>query len=188
MRLTASGHQYTQPLVIKADPRVQMPAADYERQYGIAQKLVDALQQNYAALQQVRSLRAQLKDLKPRAQGAIADAITKLDQDAARLEGGGGGFGAALSGPQAQSMTRLNGSLAHVYDVVGAADAAPTTQAVATANQLQQSLSATLSRWDEVKVGIGALNQQLQGAGLPAIDLNRPAPARAEESGEGDEP
>jgi len=188
VRLTAGGHQFTQPLVVKADPRVQMPAGDYEQQYSVAQKLIDALHQDYSALQQVRSLRAQLKDLKPRAPGATADAITKLDQDAGRLEGGGGGFGAAMSGPQAQSLSRLNASLAHVYEVVEAADAAPTTQAGETASQLQQNLSATLSRWNEVKNSVIALNQQLQGAGLPAIDLNRPAPTRAEESGQGDEP
>jgi hypothetical protein len=162
--------------------------SDLEQQYALQQKLVDALHQDYSALQQVRSLRAQLKDVKSRAQGTTADAITKLDQQAAGLEGGRGGFGASLSGQQAQSLARLNAALAHVYDVLGAADAAPTAQAVDAANQVQQNLSATLSRWNEVKNGVGSLNQQLQAAGLPAIDLNKPAPAPAEEDSGEDEP
>lgn len=188
VRLTANGHEFMQPLVVKGDPRAKVTDSDFQQQYALEQKLVDALHQDYIALQQVRSLRAQLKDVKSRANGGTADAISKLDQQAAGLEGGRGGFGASLSGPQAQSLSRLNAALGHLYDVVGAADAAPTTQAVAAANQTQQNLAATLARWNDVKNGVPALNQQLQAAGLPAIDFNRPAPAAAEEEGGGDEP
>src|SRR4029077_570466 len=101
-----------------------------QQQYAIEQRMVDGLHQDYAALQEVRSLRAQLKDLKSRAKGASADAINQLDQRAGALEGSGGGFGTSLSGPQAQSLARLNGALAHVYEVIGLADAGPTRQAV----------------------------------------------------------
>jgi hypothetical protein len=188
LRLTANGHEYSQPLVIKGDPRVKASASDLAQQFAVEEKLVDATHQDYAALQQALSLRAQLNGLKPRAQGAVADAIAKLDQLAATVEGSGGGFGANLAGPQAQSLRRLNGALVHVYDIVSMADAAPTTQAVSAADQLQQALRATLLKWDEVKNGIGPLNQQLQSAGLPTVDLNRPAPSVAEEGGEGDEP
>jgi hypothetical protein len=177
-----------QPLVVKGDPRVKTASQDFDQQYQLERKLVDALHQDYTALQQVRSLRAQLSSIKPRAQGSVADSISKLDQQASAVEGSGGGFGAGMNGPQAQSLTRLNSALAHVYDVVGAADAAPTTQAVAAADRLQQSLTAALSRWNEVKSGITSLNQQLQPAGLPAIDVTRPVPAPIEEEGEGDEP
>lgn len=188
VRLTVNGHEFMQPLVVKGDPRINVADSDVEQQYALEQKLIDALHQDYTALQQVRSLRAQLNELKPRAKGSASEAIAKLDQQAASLEGGRGGFGASLSGPQAQSLSRLNAAVTHVYDVVGAADTAPTTQAVDAANQLQQNLSATLSRWNDVKNGVGALNQQLQAAGLPAIDLNKPAPVpSAEDSGE-DEP
>ena len=188
IRLTVNGHEFMQPLVVKGDPRVKGADSDLAQQYALQQKLVDALHQDYAALQQVRSLRSQLKDLKSRARGTTAEAVTKLDQQAAGLEGGRGGFGASLSGQQAQSLTRLNAALAHVYDVVGAADVDPTAQAVDAANQVQQNLSATLSRWNDVKNGVGALNQQLQAAGLPAIDLNKPAPATEDEDSGEDEP
>ena len=187
VRLTANGRQYTQPLVIKEDPRVNVSESDLAQQFELEEKLVNAIHADYAALEQLRSLRAQLRDLKPRAQGSAADAISKLDQQAAAVEGSGGGFGASLAGPQAQNLRRMNGALVHVYDIVSAADAAPTTQAVAAGNQLQQSLVAVFQKWEEVKNGVGSLNQQLQSAGLPAVDLNKPAPA---ESGGGrqDEP
>ncbi|HKR31094.1 MAG TPA: hypothetical protein VJT08_11480, partial [Terriglobales bacterium] len=188
VRLIVNSREFMQPLVVKADPRVKATEDDYAQQYALEQKLIDALQQDYSALQEVRSLRAQLSNLRSRAQGATADSISKLDQQATALEGGRGGFGASMSGPQAQSLSRLNGSLAHLYEVVGLADAAPTTQAVAATNTVQQSLTATLNRWNEVKGGLSALNQELQGSGLPTIDLHRPAPPQAEDDSGGDEP
>jgi hypothetical protein len=188
VRLTVGGHEFMQPLVIKADPRVKATPDEYAQQFALEQKLVEALQKDYTALQEVRSLRAQLKDVKQRAQGTIAASISKLDQDASALEGTGGGFGAALGGQSSQSLARLNGDLSHLYEVAGLADAAPTTQTVAAAEKVQQSLSAALARWNEVKGGVAPLNQQLQSAGLPTIDLTRPAPPQPEDDAGGDEP
>jgi hypothetical protein len=184
VRLTAAGKQYSEPLVIKADPRVKIPHSDYDQQYGVEKKLITALHQDYTALQQVRSLRAQLKDLKSRAQGTLAQSISTLDQEAAGAEGVRGGFG---GGSQSSGLARLNGSLAHVYEIVSAADAAPTTQAVAAADQLQHDLAISLSRWEEVKRGVDPLNQKLQSAGLPAIDLRKTVPSESEPAEE-DEP
>jgi len=188
VRLTVNGHEFMQPLLIKGDPRVKGLDEDLQQQYAIEQRMVKALHDDYTNLQEVRSLRAQLNDLKARAKGALADSIGKLDQQAAASEGSGGGFGANLSGPQAQSLTRLNSALAHVYEVVSLADAAPTTQAAAAADQLEKALAAAISRWNEVKNGIAPLNKQLQAARLPAIDLKKPAPSQPEDEGGGDEP
>ncbi|HWC17563.1 MAG TPA: hypothetical protein VG498_11145, partial [Terriglobales bacterium] len=104
------------------------------------------------------------------------------------IEGSGGGFGASLTGAQAQSLTRLNAALAHLYEVAGLADTSPTTQALAATDTVQRSLTAALNRWTEVKAGIAPLNQQLQNSGLPTIDLRRPAPPAPEDDAGGDEP
>src|SRR5438270_4174807 len=108
VRLTVAGHEFMQPLVVKGDPRVKASDEDLQQQYAIEQRMVQALREDYTNLLELRSLRAQLNDLKPRAKGTLADSIGKLDQQAGALEGSGGGFGAGLSGPQAQNLTRLN--------------------------------------------------------------------------------
>jgi hypothetical protein len=85
------------------------------------------------------------------------------------------------------NLARLNGELAHVYAVIESADAAPTPAAVAAFNDLQQPLNATLGRWKELKGRVDTLNQKLKAAGLPAIDLTKPAPPLEGGGGE-DEP
>ena len=188
VRLTVNGHEFMQPFVVKGDPRVKASDEDLQQQYAIEQRMVNALHDDYSNVQELRSLRAQLNDLKPRAKGALADSISKLDQQAGALEAGGSGFGANLTGPQAQSLTRLNSALAHVYEVVSVADAAPTTQAVAASDKVEKALAAAIARWNEVKAEITSVNRQLQSGGLPAIDLKKPAPAPPEDEGGGDEP
>jgi hypothetical protein len=96
------------------------------------------------------------------------------------------GGGQASESNRQPGLARLNTSLAHVYEVVSAADAAPTTQALAASEQLQQSLSEALSRWNQLKAAVTSLNQQLQSVGA-SIDLNKPTPPSEDGGGE-DEP
>ena len=61
--LTIGGKSYTQPLEIRMDPRVKTSPEDLRQQFELDRKIAGALHQDYEALQQVRSLRAQLKAL-----------------------------------------------------------------------------------------------------------------------------
>jgi hypothetical protein len=178
VRLTIAGKTYTAPLLIKGDPRVNVSPGDLKQQFDIEQKIAGSLHQDYTALQQVRSLRAQLKAAKGKVQGGAAEAVNKLDQQAETFEASAIGPAAAPTGAQGQSLSRLNSAFAHLFEVVQSADAAPTAQAVAAVNDLQQVLAATLMRWNEVKQGVPAVSRQVQSAGLPAIDLERPARSR----------
>src|SRR5208283_1655252 len=61
--LTVGGRNYTQMLDIRMDPRVKTSPGDLRRQFELDQKIAGALHQDYEVLQQVRSLRLQLKAL-----------------------------------------------------------------------------------------------------------------------------
>jgi photosystem II stability/assembly factor-like uncharacterized protein len=176
VRLLVGGKTYTQPLVIKEDPRVKTSTADLHQQFDLEKKIADAMHEDYAALQQLRSLRAQLKAAKSKVQGSAADAVSRLDRQAEVLEGGSGGPGVMPGGVQSQSLASLNAGLAHIFEVVQGADAAPSTQTVRAATEIREGLAAILTRWNEVKKSSTAVSEQMQSAGLPAIDLNRAAP------------
>lgn len=177
--LSVCGRPYSQPLIIKEDPRVKVSQADLEQEFAFQQKIVAALHEDYTALEQLRSLRAQIKDARPHAQGSVLDAINTMDKDAATFE--------STSDPQSGNLAHLNGDLAHVYAVIETADTAPPSAATAAFNDLQQPLSATLSKWNAMKSRVDALNQQLKAAGIAAIDLTKPAPP-VESGSEEDEP
>ena len=142
VRLTANGRAYTQPLVVRMDPRVKTSAGDLQQQFATAAKLSDLLRQDYNALIQLRARRAQLRGA--RQQGDTSG--TTLDARLAQLEGGGGGRGGrgAAASP---SLSALNGELAGLYNIVEGADAAPTTQALAAMSELERQLKMVLAQW-----------------------------------------
>jgi hypothetical protein len=173
VKLTANGQSYTQPLTVKMDPRVTTPPAALQRQLALAMRLTDAIHRDYEALQQVKSLRAQLRTVRERAgqsANALTDAIARVDESAAALEGTGGGPGAPGISATAENLTRLNGELVTLLGIVDGADTEPTTQVVAAVGELERTLAEQLARWREVQDrDVSALDAQLRKAGLPAI-------------------
>jgi hypothetical protein len=174
--LAVGGKSYTQMLDVKMDPRMKTSSEDLRRQFELDRKIADALHRDYEALQQVRSLRSQLKALAGHA--TMAKPAAELDAKAAPIEGGEGGFGARfLSTPEGRSLSRLNSGLNTIVSGLDTADAAPTTQQVAMFGELSKALDEQLAAWSEIKSkNIPELNEQLKKAGLPLIDVQKPVP------------
>jgi photosystem II stability/assembly factor-like uncharacterized protein len=182
--LTVGGKSYTQPLEIRMDPRVKPSPEDLRRQFELDRKIADALHRDYEAVQQVRSLRAQLKALigngaaKNAKLAVIAKTAAELEERAARIEGEAGEYGTHyLSTPGGRSLARLNGGFGVLVSALDGADAAPTTQQSAMFGELTKALEEQLSAWAQLKSkDIKELDEELKKAGLPLIDLQKPVP------------
>ena len=193
--LTVNAKPYTQPLNIRMDPRVKTAPEDLRRQFELDRKIAGALHRDYEAVQQVRSLRSQLRALTggsdQSASAATAASKEKLaaintaidlDAKAAPIEGEEGDYRTRyLSTPEGRSLARLNGGLNALVSALDSADAAPTTQQVAMFRELDKALEEQLSAWAQLKSrNIPELNDQLEKAGLPPIDLQKPVPGAAD--------
>ena len=98
VRLTVNGQTYTQPLTVRMDPRVKASAATLARQFTLSKGVYDDINRTRGVLDELRALRANLRDIRARATGDAGAAIDSLDRAAAALEGGGGGFGGGGGG------------------------------------------------------------------------------------------
>ena len=156
---------------------------DLRRQFELDQKIAEALHKDYEGLQQVRSLRSQLKALAGHGPEAITKAAGELEAKAAPIEGSEGGYGTRyLRTPEGRSLSRLNSALNALVSALDTADAAPTTQQVAMFGELDKALEEQLSAWAQLKSkDVPELNDKLKKAGLPLIDLQKPV-AGAEDS------
>jgi hypothetical protein len=157
---------------------VKTSPEDLRRQFELDRKIANALHDDYEALQQVRSLRSQLKAMKIDGQAGIAKAASDLDSRAAAIEGAEGGYGSRyLSTPEGRSLSRLNGGFNAVLSALDTADAAPTTQQVTTFNELDKALQEQLSAWSQIlSKDILAFNEELKKAGKTSINLQKPMP------------
>ncbi len=137
LRLTVAGRVLTQPLTIRMDPRVRATPAALAQQFAAAQRLAVAMRRDYDALQAVRALRAKIAAVPKR---ALTDS---LDRNLAEIESGGRG--------PTETLTRLNGELAGLLDLIDGVDAAPTTQAARAVTTLEAKLAGLLARWNAIR-------------------------------------
>jgi len=171
-----------QPLEIRMDPRVKTSPEDLRRQFDLDLKIADALHRDHEALQQARSLQAQLHALSTKNPTApLAQTIKDVEAKAAALEGSEGGYGSRfMSTPEGRGLARLNGGLGTMLAQLDTADAAPTTQELEMFSQVEKALDEQLAAWTQLKTkDIPALNDELKKAGQPPIDLQKLASAEA---------
>jgi len=195
VKLTVDDKSYTQPLVVKMDPRIAASLAELAKQFEMQSGSVEGMNESYEMLQQVQSVQAQLKDrlsVSKSLPSSLLDSIRALDKHAAELEGGAQSnfYGVPASGKQAENLSTLNQHFGATLALADSADAAPTTQATATYKELQSALESLLGRWAKLRnEEIPALNTQLKNANLPAVDPNLlPANKPASDAEGDDEP
>ena len=76
-----------------------------------------------------------------------------------------------MSTSEGRSLTRLNAGLNILLATVDSADAAPTTEAVSTFNDLNKALDQQLARWDKIKTkDVPELNLKLKRSGEPQLN------------------
>ncbi len=160
------------------DPRNSAGAAALAEVHDLATKLHDGMDHTIALTGEIRALHSDLDALAAKTKDAtILAAIQALQQQASTLEGERiRGVRGAAQAPQTttafQPLSRLNSSLAAVYNVINNADAAPTTQGEAAAADALQALATTLSAFNVVKdEQLPLLNKQLDAAKLPSLTL-----------------
>ena len=181
--LTVGGQSYTQPIDVKMDPRVKTSPEDLRRHFELDRNIAEALRRDYEALQQVRSLRSQLKVLTG-GPNSIQKTAADLEAKAALIEGTEAVFGARyLSTSEGRSLARLNSGLGTLLNALDTADAAPTTQQLAMFGELEKALQEQLSAWAQLKSkDVAQMNDELKKAGLPPIDIEKPALAAEDSS------
>jgi len=171
IKLTVDGRSYTQPLIVKMDPRVKSSMDDLRRQFELETNIATAMRRDYQALRQVRSLRRQLKALRDRVTAIPpVEAVTALDKKLGELEGEEEGR-IFLSTPQGRSLAHLNVGLATLLETVDSADATPNNPQLAIFNDVKTALDQQLVSWEKIKSSdVPNLNLKLKQSGLQQLN------------------
>ncbi len=191
VKITVDGKSYSQPFVVKMDPRIKTPPADLRKQFEMESGSVAGMNKSFEALAQVRSVRAQLKERAAKGgKGALAEGIAVLDKQVAELEGAAQSnfFGLPPGAKQPENFSSLNQHFSGILAVADSGDVAPTTQATAVYKELEEALEKLVARWAKIRdQNIPALNVELKKAGLTAVDSNRAPDAASSADTDGDD-
>jgi photosystem II stability/assembly factor-like uncharacterized protein len=188
VKLTVNGKSYTQPIILKQDPRVKTPAIVMQQVYTLSKAAYDEAVAATAAARQAREVRDQIAKLQPTATGAASEALAALDKKIEALAGapqaggrgrggagggGGGGGRGGRGGTGADTAATLNGAsaaLSGVMNLLQGADVRPTTVQLDAIAAVRANAAKVMARWNTLRTTeIATLNATLKSAGLDAI-------------------
>jgi photosystem II stability/assembly factor-like uncharacterized protein len=187
VKLTVNGKSYTQPITVKADPRVKTPLPVMQQVYTLTKAMYFGAVDAQVAAANLASIRTQVAERREKAQGAMAQALADFDKKAEALQGaaaggrgagpggragGPGGRGGTPAGPSPvpETLSSASAALAGLMNSLQGADVQPTAIQLAAITSAQQTAARVMARWNTLRtVDLVALNRTLQAAGLEAI-------------------
>ncbi len=160
VRLTVAGQTFTQPLLVKNDPRSPTTQSALEAQQGFERQIMAGMTASYDAFQQLAKLRAAVSARQQRAKGhaQLTAALEKLDKRANALANGRNGAGL------------VNRGLARDLEDMEFGDFRPTASDRTAVAGHCQLLNAALSGIQGLEAQtIPTVNQQLAQANLAPL-------------------
>ncbi|HEV2285839.1 MAG TPA: hypothetical protein VGR80_07335 [Steroidobacteraceae bacterium] len=167
VRLSVDGRRLEQPLLVKPDPRVQLPAGALEAQLHLAAGLAALLTDSSRALLAARSQVAQLKALK--ATGTAAQSLGDYQARLTALLEAGDEAGAKSPGPARALLPDVQGHVNGLYAELLRGDAPPTAAQLAAAESARAALTGLMADWHRLEGELPDLNRQLKAAGLAPV-------------------
>ena len=175
VRLTVQGKQFTQPLVLRLDPRVRTPALGLQRLAALSREMYDGARAVHDAYAQARALAARLDSAGGADAAAFKTQVESLAPAPRPAPRGFGGFGRGPAGPP--TLETLSGTLLSAAMAMQGADVTPTAGQVAACDSARVQSRAVMGRWSTLKsTGLAGLNVKRRAAGLPAVALPPVAP------------
>ncbi len=177
VRLSVNGHDFTAPLSVKMDPRVNVSAAGLEQQFSLEMQLASELSESTKAVTQARSVLDQLHRVEAQSSGALSATVKALAQKVETLLNGEKPTAGGLAEP---NLAHGNDTVGTLYGSVGQADAEPTAAQVNAVAEAEHELSVVMKHWEELKKSdLAAINAQLRKAHLEEINLDLKPDAEA---------
>src|SRR2546430_14390598 len=173
--LTVGSKKYEQPLKLMMDPRVKTSSTDLGEQFRLSKQMYDEWMTLGSISEEVRRVRGQLTDLRPK----VSDANLKAHVDAladklqALAGAGGGGFGGGGGGGAGAARATVASTLGRartLFHLIEEVDLAPTPQIASAVPDVAKDSRILQDTWRAIQSqDIPVLNQELRAAGLSAI-------------------
>ena len=176
-KLTADGKTYSQPLMVKNDPRVKASAADLAKQQALAFQIEAERAKLSAAGDEVSGLLKQLEALQAKATPELAARLKSFETELSaltELHAVPPGYGQPGAAPaKVGSLAYVMGAMDALQPAVEDADGAPTPDALKGFGLQKVTAARAIAAWQDLKSArVPALDADLKTAGLPALGGN----------------
>jgi len=185
VKLTVAGESYTAPLKLEEDPRIQVSAADLQKQLDFSLQIRDRITQAHDAVNQIREIHGELTALEKRLEAnektrATADAAKDLDKKFTDVED------ALIQVKSKSGEDPLNfpimiaDQMMALNSTVQSADNAPTQSSHEVFDLLSKQMDEQLAKYRQLKdKDLADFNKRIRSEDVPAISVSSPAEERA---------
>ena len=178
LRLAVDGHTMEKPLQVTMDPRSTATTVLLTQNFALASEMFAATETTRKAMAELQSVASELRRIaagsdaqgSPALREALAGAQQKLNtiQSGPAQEAGNGEAKDADAG----GLMAANQGLGVALRMTESSDRQPPSQARAIYAQMHEAAETEVAAWRRYKTDVlPALNKQLQGANLPAIQV-----------------
>ena len=168
--LTVNGRSHSQPLVLRMDPRVTTEHKDLAEQYKLSRELYDQWLLLAALAESARPLRGQITDLRAKIPEEMKKRFEEFSENAGVFAGGGGPQGPPGAQTARATVASVTGRLRTLLTQTEDVDLAPTAEQKRAAAESVKDAETLLANWQLFRTqALPAMNQELQGKGLPVI-------------------
>ena len=154
VKLSVDGKSYSQPLLVKMDPRVKTSQSDLEKMFRAESRVARNLGELSFALRQAQELETIIAARKKETAGnaELTEALSALDRKAAELvgaqtEGEFGLFGLSVPRTQAVTLREALSAASGLLFTVQGADSAPSADAALAVEKWDAATRDLLERW-----------------------------------------
>jgi hypothetical protein len=174
VELRVDGRTFSQPLEVRADPRLSLANDAYAAQYRLA-KDIEAVRVRLAGLSaDAAALQSALAARAPGAADTTLPAEVAFSAALAALIGGTSAPSAWWKDPVPDSLRHLSGRLMALVSAADGADAMPSPDVRSGLDKARSALDAATATWDRLRGNeLAALNAALRSAGRPAVEWPR---------------
>ncbi|HEY8204445.1 MAG TPA: hypothetical protein VIF81_06945, partial [Pyrinomonadaceae bacterium] len=168
--LTVNGRSYSQPLTLRMDPRVTTSQKDLAEQFKLSKQLYDEWLLLAALAESARPVRGQVTELRPRIPEELKKRFEEFSEGLGAFAAGGGPQGPPAAQTPRATVASVTARLRTLFAQLEGVDLAPTTQQKTAAAEVLKDAQTLLENWQLFKIqALPAMNQELQGKGLPVI-------------------
>jgi photosystem II stability/assembly factor-like uncharacterized protein len=187
VKLTVEGKSYSQPLIVKMDPRITTSLYELRKQFDAATEVSRRQSEIAKAQHSVGQLLSQARQLRSQVEGnaaldAALDALIQKAEDIAGAPQAPYGLVPSKAPKEQPDLTSLSAKFVHIFSAVNGGDATPTADAMQAFATAQTDLASVMAKWTAVVTSdLPAVNIELKKVGLAPIAISSQGPATAEE-------
>jgi photosystem II stability/assembly factor-like uncharacterized protein len=163
VKLHVNGQIFSQPLIIKMDPRIKTSMADLQKQHDLSMLCYESRKSITKTSKETVSLHTQIKAVAAQAHDDLHSSLHHLDEKIISVEN-------SKPGTTLKSFNEVYNSFASLFNLLQESDMPPLNSTVEAVKASKKELEKLYAYWDKIKkIDIPKLNNELKKAGLSEI-------------------